>query len=311
MSMIGKSLRRRPTSSRRRESCDAVVDRTPRRRRQRDKGAVAAICGHPGRVGVVMSMLALTVDVGNIMAERRQLQNGADAASLRSPTAAPSKSARSAAGTAAARLTLQNLAGANAKDGRARSPCFGDGTESRDRSSASDLARAPGLPLCTILSSPRAESAPLASALPAGGAYVEPYAVEDNTNPADDSTNPLTLLLRQGGPSRIQRQGVRGVRPRRLGARRPVSRTVLPWPCRECDWTTPDRLPGPSTTYPPLAVRGLARLRRHRRPARLADRLESAVYSKGNPTHMRHIKPGGTAPGGFAWLDGTTARARP
>ena len=50
--------------------------------RRRERGAVSTIFAVLLAGGVVMGMLAMTVDVGSIWLERRQLQNGADAASM-------------------------------------------------------------------------------------------------------------------------------------------------------------------------------------------------------------------------------------
>lgn len=50
--------------------------------RRRERGAVSTIFAVLLAGGVVMGMLAMTVDVGGIWLERRQLQNGADAASM-------------------------------------------------------------------------------------------------------------------------------------------------------------------------------------------------------------------------------------
>ena len=52
------------------------------RRRRPDRGAVSTVFAVLLAGGVVMGMLAMTVDVGSIWLERRQLQNGADAASM-------------------------------------------------------------------------------------------------------------------------------------------------------------------------------------------------------------------------------------
>lgn len=52
------------------------------RLRQGERGAVATIFAVLLAGGVVMGMMALSIDVGSIMFERRQLQNGADATSL-------------------------------------------------------------------------------------------------------------------------------------------------------------------------------------------------------------------------------------
>jgi len=82
-----------------------------------ERGAIATIVAMLFGLGVLLGAGALTVDVGNINAERRQLQNGADAAAL--------SAARDCAGGACpntavpadmARLTA--LTDGNAKDGR-------------------------------------------------------------------------------------------------------------------------------------------------------------------------------------------------
>ena len=49
---------------------------------RRDRGAAAVLVTVLLAGGVIMGMLALSVDVGTLMLERRQLQNGADATSL-------------------------------------------------------------------------------------------------------------------------------------------------------------------------------------------------------------------------------------
>ncbi|MEW1954411.1 pilus assembly protein TadG-related protein [Terrabacter sp. NPDC080008] len=50
--------------------------------RTAEKGAAAVIVAILFSTGAVMGCLAVSVDLGNLMSERRQLQNGADAASL-------------------------------------------------------------------------------------------------------------------------------------------------------------------------------------------------------------------------------------
>src|SRR5665647_692524 len=47
-----------------------------------DRGAVAMIVAVLFFFGVFLGLAALTIDVGNINADRRQLQNGADAVAL-------------------------------------------------------------------------------------------------------------------------------------------------------------------------------------------------------------------------------------
>jgi len=50
--------------------------------REREDGAIAIIVAMLFFFGVMLALGALTVDVGNINADRRQLQNGADAVAL-------------------------------------------------------------------------------------------------------------------------------------------------------------------------------------------------------------------------------------
>jgi Flp pilus assembly protein TadG len=63
-------------------------------------------------VPVLFGAAALSVDVGNLLAERRQVQNGADAAAMKAARACKT------AGTCPAASTLSAIAGMNANDGR-------------------------------------------------------------------------------------------------------------------------------------------------------------------------------------------------
>ena len=80
--------------------------------REREQGAIAAIVAMLFGFGVLLSVAALTVDVGNINADRRQLQNGADAVAL----AVAQQCATTGTCTPGA-ANLQALANANAADG--------------------------------------------------------------------------------------------------------------------------------------------------------------------------------------------------
>lgn len=83
--------------------------------RDGERGAVSTIVVVLLTGGVMMGMLALTVDVGNAWAERRQLQNGADATAM---ALAAECAAGSADCTVDASGKLTPLAGANASDGK-------------------------------------------------------------------------------------------------------------------------------------------------------------------------------------------------
>ncbi|WP_330475168.1 TadE/TadG family type IV pilus assembly protein [Terrabacter sp. C0L_2] len=84
-----------------------------RLRAARDRGAVTALVAILFSTGVIIAMLALVVDVGSMMWERRQLQNGADAATLALAQDCASKRATCDPATPG----LKWLADANAADG--------------------------------------------------------------------------------------------------------------------------------------------------------------------------------------------------
>ena len=84
------------------------------RRMNNDGGAVAVLVAILAMV--LFGFAALVIDVGALYAERRQLQNGADAAAL----ALAQECAATSCGTAAAQLTMtQPYADGNARDGAA------------------------------------------------------------------------------------------------------------------------------------------------------------------------------------------------
>ena len=89
--------------------------------RRRDRGAVAMVVTLLFSSGVFIGAAALTVDVGQTMGERRQLQNGADAAALSLAqtcglSSASCTAAGGALGGASAGTTLLN--DSNALDGK-------------------------------------------------------------------------------------------------------------------------------------------------------------------------------------------------
>jgi hypothetical protein len=159
-------------------------------RRRPDKGAVSTVFAAVLAGGVVMGMLALTVDVGSIWLERRQLQNGADSTSL----ALADMCARDATkcNPATAPTTLDPLLDANAgSDNESQS-------DSRSDTSNGLCAREPsgvdfpGMPACDSAATDAAitdlaECPPLPAWLKTntGIPYVESYA---RTETSDGST---------------------------------------------------------------------------------------------------------------------------
>ncbi|HET7474528.1 MAG TPA: pilus assembly protein TadG-related protein [Dermatophilaceae bacterium] len=108
--------------------------------REREGGAVTLLVAILLGGGVLLGSIAMTVDVGNLRYERRQLQNGADAAAL----SAAMDCAKGACPTASS-STVAGLVNDNAADGTSR--------VSRVNTSLPALCGAgPGLPSCPALS---------------------------------------------------------------------------------------------------------------------------------------------------------------
>jgi len=87
--------------------------------RERERGAVAMIVAMLFGFGVMLGLAALTIDVGNINADRRQLQNGADAVALAVAQQCVQDGTCKLIDPTTSKLytNLQDLANANAADG--------------------------------------------------------------------------------------------------------------------------------------------------------------------------------------------------
>ncbi|GAB3063200.1 hypothetical protein GCM10027053_27280 [Intrasporangium mesophilum] len=258
-----------------------------------EKGAVATLVAILAATGVIMGMLALSVDVGNIMFERRQLQNAADATSmaLAQACAKGETQAGQACGSAGdASTLLKPLANANSKDALTRVPdtgICGSGV--------------PTLPACASLGSASqlSECNPLNDSLAPGLPYVE-----TRTYTESNSTTPTVLpkffsqAITGGGSGSTVTSCARAA----WGPGAPASASVVSLTMSECDWARQVGFPA-STNYPAGpdgAWPGYSNT--DSRPDWPTS--EDTVYSKGNDTTCDTSAPGGTAPGGFAWLDG-------
>ncbi|MGW5240238.1 pilus assembly protein TadG-related protein [Monashia sp. NPDC004114] len=132
-----------------------------------EQGAVATLVAILAATGVIMGMLALSVDVGNIMFERRQLQNATDATSLALAQACSNGqtgAGQACASAADASTRLKPLANANSKDALTRVPDTGICGNN-----------VPTLPACTSpgVASQMSECNPLNDSMDPNTKYVE------------------------------------------------------------------------------------------------------------------------------------------
>lgn len=165
-----------------------------------ERGAVGTILAVLLLGGVVMGMLALSVDVGNIWSERRQLQNGADAASLALADACAQNASAAGCSTDPTANGLQSLAGDNAIDKLAGlDPANGQGKICFRGTSSITLPS----PLCVDPGSYQqlTKCPPLPSWLTADFPYVETSPVTKSAG-ANSTILPkyFSQLLAGGGP---------------------------------------------------------------------------------------------------------------
>lgn len=141
-------------------------------RRRDERGGFAPIVAVLLGTGVFIGLLALTADVGNIMWERRQLQNGADASALALGQICAGDV--TACTTARSGPELKALIDANSADGLGQLDATRPGAPG---GLCGKGVPTPGLPVCATTSSygTLRDCTPVPASLPAGVPYVEAY----------------------------------------------------------------------------------------------------------------------------------------
>ncbi|MEV0267324.1 pilus assembly protein TadG-related protein [Hamadaea sp. NPDC050747] len=127
---------------------------------RRDDGGVASIVGILAATGVLLATAALTVDVGQLYAEREDLQNGADAAAM---AIALDCSHKRVSECQAASATAEDYANRTARDGQA------------DPTRVCGQDRTGWLPPCSAMNLERNATACIGSRPASGINYVEVY----------------------------------------------------------------------------------------------------------------------------------------
>jgi len=240
------------------------------RLRREDRGAVATIVAVLAAGGVLLGMGALVIDVGQLYAERAELQNGADAAAL----AVASGCAKGAASCDPSTTgTARSYANGNAKDGTSAVSlvCGNNGA-----------GTLPGCPASTAAMT----SCPPAPA--AGTTYVD---VHTSTRTAGGSTL-LPPVLARALAGNAGYPGTTVLACARASWAAPQSATALAMTISYCEWNaataggTSYAQPPP---YPPNPL-----------PPTSAERVlqlhSSGSACGGGPS-------GWDLPGGFGWLD--------
>jgi Flp pilus assembly protein TadG len=239
-----------------------------------ESGAVATIVAILLGAGVILGMAALTVDVGQLYAERRQVQNGADAAAL----AVAVSCARASVCDSAPGGQATAMAGANANDGAtAVLLVCGDGSPSLTTcpgQSGPELTQCPSSPT-GVTGWVRVRTATLTSG---GGTLLPPAfarALAGNSGYTGSSVHACAQAA--WGP--------------------PASLTTVPITLSLCEW---DAATANGTTYAPAPIPP------HPSSGEVALKLHATNEPGGCPS------TGGAyadLPGGFGWLDSTGCQA--
>ncbi len=265
-----------------------------------DRGAVAPLVAILMAGGVVLGMLTLSVDVGNIMWERRQLQNGADATSLALANICANDATKCNPTTTVGQLAP--LANANAADGTQQFSAH-SGTVNGQ---CSRFPNAFGMPRCDSATTDANVAAleqcpPIPTWMRSGNGltvnYVETY-TRTRSTAANNTILPSFFAETITGADTTS---VSACARAAWGPAGPTSSKVMPLVISECDWKSQTGwTEGGTATFPPAPSGAWPGYDSGSRPWPAAER---AIYSKGNPTTCQTSSPGGTAPGGFAWLD--------
>ena len=284
--------------------------RSPRAR-SRERGATSVIVVVL-LVPVLMGAAALSVDLGQLLWERRQVQNGADAAVTKVAAACAETPTTCAT---APTVALNTLAGQNANDGKTdvASIC----------GNALAKAKSPGLALCgtstgKVIDCPSVPTA--LAALP----YIE---VRTKTRTAQNTTGILSKFSSVvGGSTRLTTVGAcsRAV----WGPGTPGAAIIFPVLMSYCDWAGQTGYTGVagSAVYPSSPDYTVnAQYGYQAASANPWPGFEQKIYTKDNPTTCPTWN-GHSAPGGFysisngdctansvvgGWVQGTTGNSAP
>ena len=196
-----------------------------------ERGAVATLVAVLLGGGVVLGFAAVSIDVGSLMWERRQLQNAADAGALAlAQTCAEDLSQCSGSDTATVTMLQQLNDGNNTKDAAGG---FNTSVYAQGICGTGTATTAPAnLPTCAAPASGLVNCPPVPSSLPSGVPYVE---VHTQTREADGTSIMPTWLIRTltGGSTG---ETVGACARAAWGAAGGTSKAELPLTISACDW---------------------------------------------------------------------------
>ncbi|GAB3434488.1 hypothetical protein GCM10027517_02610 [Phycicoccus ginsengisoli] len=265
-----------------------------------ERGAVATIVAILLGGCVLFGMAALAVDVGGLMFERRQLQNGADSATS-SMAMACARDAAKCTDTAGS-TTAQDVAALNNKNNTRDQVGGVQGACGNSVAVAQAVAKGAALTLCPTTTLGGPDCPPVPPAVTAKGLpYVEVRTVTKEANGSSGITNWFSKA--NGGQAQST---VSACARAAWGPVNPGTLNVLPVIISYCDWKNQTGYnpltPGNPLLYPPGPDNTTTYGYGSATNPWPAGSWERAVYTKGNDTTCPNWN-GHTAPGGFSVID--------
>jgi len=259
--------------------------------RRNDRGAVAIIVAMLVGMGVLLGAAAISIDVGGLYAQRREVQNGADAAAG-SLAMTCVKTRNCPASSALALSTLAAMNGKTTLGDATNQPSYAAGICAENL----PIATTTDLPACNTPSGTLVDCPPMSSSL-AGVSYVEAH-TQTLVNGAH--LLPSTVAKALGFPG----ANVQACARVAFGPATPGPQNTLPLTMSYCDWKTDvgyvdPAHPGtfqnpPKDAWPGYTASGGT----NPWPA-----TENSVETAKDSTTTCPTWNGHTAPGGFSWLD--------
>lgn len=288
-----------------------------------ERGAVATVVAVLLAGGVVLGFAALSIDVGSLMWERRQLQNGADASALAlAQTCAETPAACSVADTTTTGMLSAYNNANNFKDsaGGFDTTLYPNGVCGKNVTTLASCGTTTG----TLRDCPAVPST-LASSVP----YVEVHTQTRQAN--GDSILPTWLIQTiTGQTSQAAGTRVQACARAAWGPAAPTSLSVFPIVMSYCDWAGKTGYTGAagSAVYPPGPLESITPFGYGTTvgaPNSWSTISETKIYTKGNETTCTTWN-GHSAPGNFysiastgcssnqsvgGWIQGTTGNSSP
>jgi hypothetical protein len=258
-----------------------------RLRRGGERGGAAALVAVLLGGGVVMGFTALSIDVGTLMWERRQVQNGADAAALALAQTCAETPAQCSPAVPSTLAMLNSYNNGNARDGH-------NGLDPAQGLVGVCGRNVPTLPGCSSPVGNVQDCPAVSSSLDPNAQFVEVHTRTESSGGSSILPTWLIKTLNNGSSGTTVKACARAA----WGDTNPTSGLIFPIVMSFCDWKAQTGYSGPGTAvYPPGPSESITPYG-YGPTNPWTGIAERVVYTKNNPANCSTWN-GHSAPGGF------------